>query len=78
MSAPIPRPVAASDVLRRAGRGEPPHQLAVLTLDVRPAGTGSYELGVPEEEGLTPDGWYMLVVVDSKGVPSPARWVHVG
>jgi galactose oxidase-like protein len=41
-------------------------------------GSGSYELGVPEEEGLTPDGWYMLVVVDEKGVPSPARWVHVG
>ena len=41
-------------------------------------GSGSYELGVPEEEGLTPNGWYMLVVVDDKGVPSPARWVHVG
>ena len=41
-------------------------------------GSGSYELGVPEEEGLTPNGWYMLVVVDEKGVPSPARWVHVG
>ena len=41
-------------------------------------GSGSHELGVPEEEGLTPNGWYMLVVVDDKGVPSPARWVHVG
>ncbi len=48
-----------------------------IALDVQSAGSGSYELGVPEEEGLTPNGWYMLVVVDSEGVPSPARWVHV-
>jgi len=41
-------------------------------------GSGTYELGVPEEEGLTPSGWYMLVVLDDEGVPSPARWVHVG
>ncbi len=49
-----------------------------IALDVRPAGVGDHELTVPEEEGLTPDGWYMLVVVDEEGVPSPARWVHVG
>jgi hypothetical protein len=42
------------------------------------SGGGTYELGVPEEEGLTPSGWYMLVVLDGDGVPSPARWVHVG
>ncbi|MGY1669736.1 galactose oxidase-like domain-containing protein [Geodermatophilus sp. SYSU D00710] len=41
-------------------------------------GSGTVELTVPEEEGLTPSGWYMLVVVDDEGVPSPARWVHVG
>ncbi|MGY1640075.1 galactose oxidase-like domain-containing protein [Geodermatophilus sp. SYSU D00703] len=40
-------------------------------------GSGTLELGVPAEEGLTPSGWYMLVVLDSEGVPSPARWVHV-
>lgn len=48
-----------------------------VALEVRPAGAGSYELGVPEQEGLTPSGWYMLVVLDDDGVPSPARWVHV-
>ncbi|SNS55060.1 protein of unknown function [Geodermatophilus saharensis] len=41
-------------------------------------GGGTVELSVPEEEGLTPSGWYMLVVLDDHGVPSPARWVHVG
>jgi hypothetical protein len=48
-----------------------------IALEVQPAGTGTYELRVPEEEGLTPSGWYMLVVLDDEGVPSPARWVHV-
>ncbi|NEK59892.1 DUF1929 domain-containing protein [Geodermatophilus sabuli] len=37
----------------------------------------AYELGVPAEEGLTPSGWYMLVVVDGEGIPSPGRWVQV-
>ncbi len=41
-------------------------------------GGGTVELGVPAEEGLVPSGWYMLVVLDGEGVPSPARWVHVG
>ncbi len=39
--------------------------------------TGTVELTVPAEEGLTPSGWYTLVVLDDEGVPSPARWVHV-
>ncbi|MGY1822613.1 radical copper oxidase GlxA [Geodermatophilus sp. SYSU D00079] len=40
-------------------------------------GGPAYELGVPVEEGLTPSGWYMLVVLDAQGVPSPGRWVRV-
>ncbi|SNS31564.1 protein of unknown function [Geodermatophilus pulveris] len=54
-----------------------PEQRSVA-LDVRRTGAGGYELAVPAEEGLTPSGWYMLVVLDDEGVPSPARWVHVG
>ncbi|RFU20832.1 radical copper oxidase GlxA [Geodermatophilus marinus] len=38
---------------------------------------GTYELSVPDEEGITPSGWYMLVVLDAAGIPSPARWVRV-
>ena len=38
---------------------------------------GAHDLSVPEQAGLTPAGWYMLVVLDDDGVPSPARWVHV-
>ena len=47
-----------------------------LDVTAQAGGTG-YDLSVPVEEGLTPSGWYMLVVLDGQGVPSPARWVHV-
>ena len=47
-----------------------------LDVTARTGGSG-YDLSVPVEEGLTPSGWYMLVVLDGEGVPSPARWVHV-
>jgi len=50
-----------------------------VALDVTASGTdpGTYDLGLDAAEGLTPTGWYMLVVIDGQGVPSPARWVHV-
>jgi len=49
-----------------------------IALDVTAgAEPGSYDLGLDAAEGLTPSGWYMLVVLDADGVPSPARWVHV-
>jgi Domain of unknown function (DUF1929) len=49
-----------------------------IALDVDAGPRDTFELTVPAEEGLTPAGWYMLVVLDDRGVPSPARWVHVG
>jgi hypothetical protein len=49
-----------------------------VALEVTASGDGTTELAVPVEEGLAPSGWYMLVVVDAAGVPSPAEWVHVG
>jgi hypothetical protein len=33
---------------------------------------------VPESRGLVPPGYYMLFVVDSAGVPSLAKFVHIG
>jgi hypothetical protein len=38
---------------------------------------GGVMVQIPKEKGLIPPGWYMLFVTDTKGVPSPARWVHV-
>ena len=48
-----------------------------VALAVTASATGGYDLGLDAAEGLTPSGWYMLVVLDAAGVPSPARWVHV-
>ena len=31
----------------------------------------------PPSAGVAPPGWYMLFLVDTSGVPSTARWVHV-
>jgi hypothetical protein len=34
-------------------------------------------VSIPKAKGLVPSGWYMLFVVDDRGVPSKARWVQV-
>ena len=41
------------------------------------APTCSVELSLDEREGIAPSGRYMLMVVDERGVPSPARWISV-
>ncbi|MDI6097181.1 galactose oxidase early set domain-containing protein [Actinoplanes sp. NEAU-A12] len=38
---------------------------------------GGVTVTIPEEPGLVPSGWYMLFLIDDKGVPSRARWVRV-
>ena len=38
---------------------------------------GGVTVDVPRRKGLLPSGWYMLFLVDDKGVPSVARWVRV-
>lgn len=39
---------------------------------------GVAKVTVPSNPNLTPPGWYMLTLLDSKNRPSPARWVHIG
>ena len=48
-----------------------------VALDITPAGGDTLGLSVPKTKGLVPSGWYMLFLVDDKGVPSVARWVQV-
>lgn len=38
---------------------------------------GAVALTVPRGAGLVPSGWYMVMVDDTAGVPSVARWVHI-
>lgn len=47
-----------------------------VALDVTPADAGVV-LSIPKAENLVPSGWYMLFLIDDKGVPSTARWVQV-
>jgi hypothetical protein len=47
-----------------------------VALDVAPA-AGGVALTVPKGKGLVPSGWYMLFLIDGKGVPSVGRWVRV-
>jgi hypothetical protein len=47
-----------------------------VALDVTPTADG-VALSVPKSKGLVPSGWYMLFLVDDKGVPSTGRWVQV-
>ena len=47
-----------------------------VALDITPVPAG-VALSIPKQKGLVPSGWYMLFVVDVRGVPSTARWVQV-
>ncbi|MEV6299423.1 galactose oxidase-like domain-containing protein [Actinoplanes sp. NPDC051861] len=47
-----------------------------VAVDVVPA-AGGVEITVPKRAGLVPSGWYMLFLIDDRGVPSVARWVRV-
>jgi hypothetical protein len=47
-----------------------------VALDVTPA-AGGVAVSVPEAKGLVPSGWYLLFLVDERGVPSTGRWVRV-
>jgi hypothetical protein len=38
---------------------------------------GGVTVSVPDDPGLAPSGWYMLFLIDDKGVPSAGRWVRV-
>ncbi len=39
---------------------------------------GQLNVGLPSNPNLTPPGYYMVFLVDSNGVPTVAKWVHVG
>jgi len=47
-----------------------------VALEVTPSANG-VALSVPRAKGLVPSGWYLLFLIDDKGVPSTGRWVRV-
>jgi galactose oxidase-like protein len=38
---------------------------------------GGVTVSVPKDRGLLPRGWYMLHLIDDRGVPSEGRWVRL-
>ncbi|OJF15843.1 radical copper oxidase GlxA [Couchioplanes caeruleus] len=48
-----------------------------VAVDITPTGDDTLDLSIPKTKGLVPSGWYMLFLLDNKGVPSVARWVQV-
>ena len=51
------------------------HQRAIK-LSAHASGTGIVAR-VPKTKALVPPGYYMLFVIDSKGIPSVAKFVHI-
>lgn len=38
---------------------------------------GTVEVTLPADPGLAPPGWYLVVVVDTAGLPSTGSWIHL-
>ncbi|MFG1989922.1 galactose oxidase-like domain-containing protein [Actinoplanes sp. NPDC048988] len=68
VSARLIRPSAVTHVLDVDQRS------VALPLLRRPHGV---TLTFPKRDGVMPSGWYMLFLVDDRGVPSVGRWVRV-
>jgi hypothetical protein len=49
----------------------------LVDLPITANGPDQLTLQLPAAATLAPPGWYMLVVVDTGGVPSEASWVHL-
>ena len=41
-------------------------------------GAGGLNVNAPPSASVAPPGWYMLFVMTADGVPSVARWIHLG
>ena len=50
----------------------------LVQLQFNHTGTGALDASVPNNANLLPPGYYMLFVVDNCGVPSVAKFVHIG
>ncbi len=48
----------------------------IVTLSTTPTTTGLTAVAPSPTVGIA--GWYMLFLVNSTGVPSTAKWIHIG
>jgi len=74
----VSKTIASASLLRPAAvthSSDPNQRLVDLPLTVT---GGAVSLNVTSNPNLAPPGWYMLTVVDANGVPSAAKWIHLG
>ncbi len=71
-------PIVSAELIRPASvthQSDPNQRFVALPI----TGTGtSLSLNLTSNPNLAPPGWYMLFVTNANGVPSVAKWVHVG
>ncbi|MGW5678886.1 galactose oxidase-like domain-containing protein [Streptomyces sp. NPDC003860] len=75
----VDRPIAKAELIRPAAvthSSDPNQRFVDLPLTVH--GGNAVDLNVTSNPNLAPPGWYMLFAVDANGVPSVAKWVHLG
>ena len=72
-------PVVSAELIRPAAvtHSSDPNQ-RLVDVPITANADGSYSLNLTSNPNLAPPGWYMLFVRDEQGIPSTARWVHVG
>jgi hypothetical protein len=74
----VNRPIAKAELIRPAAvthSSDPNQRFVDLPLAVD---GNNVDLNVTSNPNLAPPGWYMLFAVDANGVPSVAKWVHLG
>ena len=71
-------PIVSAELIRPASvthQSDPNQRFVALPI----TGTGtSLSLNLTSNPDMAPPGWYMLFVTNANGVPSVAKWVHVG
>jgi hypothetical protein len=74
----VDRPIVKAELIRPAAvthSSDPNQRFVDLPMSVN---GNTIDLNVTSNPNLAPPGWYMLFTVDASGVPSVAKWVHLG
>ncbi len=71
--------IASAELIKPAAvtHSSDPNQ-RLINLPLTRTGKGAYSVSLTSNSNIAPPGWYMLWVQNASGVPSSARWVHVG
>ncbi|QXE34990.1 DUF1929 domain-containing protein [Streptomyces sp. GMY02] len=77
----VDRPITKAELIRPAAvthSSDPNQRFVDLPLTVDGNDGNTVDLIVTSNPNLAPPGWYMLFAVDANGIPSVAKWVHLG